>query len=219
MLCSEGECAEAKALSINSAKEGFVCKEFKITINEISCEIEEDMARCKCEGIRGDKEFSYGYGLTSYEGTWLIDHFFKVLQPPIFDLKTPFENYVDEIPEIKIPYNSNSNFESLDINSEFKSKEALLHGKLKSVNKHHFIVYWYAADISLPILEVYSNQGEKVNEVQLLDYHFCSFEYPNQYSRFKIETEGEVILENYRIIDEVENVVASDTIFIKNLIK
>ena len=217
---NEGNCEEAKGLCMNSAKENFVCREFKSKIKSMSCDVEGDLAKCTSIELRANgTEHNFGYGLVRYENTWLIDHFFKVLQPLKLDLKTPFENYVHEIRVIDIPYNSDNNFESLDIESVFKPEGSLLQGKLKSINNYHFIIYWYAADISLPILEVYNNNGKKVNEVQLLDIHFCSYEYPNQDGRFKIEKDGEIILENYTLINDIERVVSSDTISLKKIIK
>jgi len=112
-----------------------------------------------------------------------------------------FEQFVEQIELIKTPFalKCGDEMEHRNLNSKYVPEGASILGRMKSINNHHFIIYIYAADIMLPILEVYDKSGLKIKEKQLFNYGSCSFESPNTTSRFRIENYSTIIIENLNI--------------------
>lgn len=127
-----------------------------------------------------------------------------------------FVEFFSKIPKLEVGYKTvcyQMELVSDSIESIFKSNGATILGRLNPINDFYFIVYIYPADLPLPILEVYDKQGEKMNDVQLFNYGFCTdMLADNQYSSFEILTNEKIeILSFIESIDSIE-IVQRDTI-------
>ncbi len=131
-----------------------------------------------------------------------------------------FTDYLEAIPKIKIPtrYSCNNSYEWINLESKYRPKGSSIMGKLNSINGNHFIIYTYPADITLPILEIYNNEGSKLNQLVLLDMAHCSFEAEDEHSRFTVPNDSLIFLENYKVNDSDTIVVESRTIELKRLL-
>jgi len=129
-----------------------------------------------------------------------------------------FEQYVEEIPLIseRVELRSSSLIKHVDIESDFIPEGAALFGKLNSINGYHFIIYTYPADVRLPILEVYDNEGNKINEKQLYRYGSCPV--TNSGGSTAIIKDREMIIMQ-TFCDIYDSKFDSDTIFVHSLIK
>lgn len=87
--------------------------------------------------------------------------------------KTDFQQYVDSIPTLDLPYEFSSSDEMIHFDNPKSQvpEGAMLMGKLPSLDNVHLIIYSYPADIRLPVLEVYDNDGKKRSETPLLKYN------------------------------------------------
>lgn len=133
--------------------------------------------------------------------------------------KTEFEKYICEIPLLSAGFSLTcaEQIEHHNFKSEFTPEGAGIVGRLKSIGSHSFIIYSYPADIRLPILEVYDQKGEKINETPLFDEYDCSIDSPTTSSRFRIENETTIIIE--RIKPENGAVNKTITVNLNGLIK
>lgn len=131
--------------------------------------------------------------------------------------KTAFEQFADSIPQLELPFelSTSDEIEYVESNSRFIPEGAALIGKLKSQSNKWLIIYSYPADIRLPILEVYDNNGKKLHEIQLFDYGSCPVT-SSGYSKFVIENEKEIYKEN--ICDLYDSRIDRDTIKIEELL-
>ena len=130
-----------------------------------------------------------------------------------------FLNFIDQIENLKIGYsiNCNERFKHQDIENEFIPDGASLLGKLKSFDGHHFIIFTYPADIRLPILEVYDDNGLKKLEKQLFDYSACGFESPNTASSFSIIDDSTIKIQNFKTDDET--IIKTEIVDLNEIIK
>jgi len=131
-----------------------------------------------------------------------------------------FSNYLDAIPKIEIPtkYSCNNSFDRINLESKYRPEGSSIMGKLNSINENHFIIYTYPADNTLPILEIYNNEGLKLNQLILLDMAHCSFEAEDEHSRFIVPNDSFIILENFKVNKSDTIVVKSRTIELKKLL-
>ena len=132
--------------------------------------------------------------------------------------KTPFEQFVDSMPLIRLPFelSTSDEIQHVNLNSEHIPEGAALVGKLQSKNGTHFIIYSYPADIRLPILEIYNSTGEKINEILLFDYVSCPLT-SNGYSKFIVKSYNAIYKET--ACDSYDSRIDRDTIYIENLLK
>ena len=97
------------------------------------------------------------------------------LQASIVERDSPFASFVAQVPELDSSFSwSNSDtIEYLDIKSKFIPERAGLIGRLPSIDNYSFLIYSYPADTGIPILEVYNEVGEKVNQRELFVMGDC----------------------------------------------
>lgn len=98
------------------------------------------------------------------------------VQASIVKHDSSFASFVAQVPELDSSFSwSNSDtIEYLDIKSKFIPEGAGLIGKLPSIDDYSFLIYSYPADTGIPILEVYNEVGEKVNQRELFVMGDCS---------------------------------------------
>lgn len=132
--------------------------------------------------------------------------------------KTDFEQYVESIPILELPFelSTNDTIAHIPIENPFLPEGAALLGRLQSNNDKHLILYSYPADIRLPILEIYNSKGEKLNTLPLFDYGKCPLT-ASGYSRFEITDQGEIYKET--ACDLYDSRIDTDTIFIEKLLQ
>ena len=106
---------------------------------------------------------------------------------------------------------------AVEIESKFRPEGSSVMGKLKSMNNKNFIIYTYQADIVLPMLEIYNNEGLKIRQLELLDMGYCSSEFENQFSEFKIQNDSIIILKNFKIENTDTIIEKSEIINLKKL--
>ncbi len=128
-----------------------------------------------------------------------------------------FKQFVDDIPLLQLPFELSTSDPMYHLNMESKyiPEGAALIGRLKSRLGKHLIIYSYPADIRLPILEVYDNDGKKLNELQLFDYMSCPMT-ASGFSRFIIRSE-EIYKET--ACDIYDSRIDQDTIRVNDLLK
>ena len=151
----------------------------------------------------------------------VADSITESIVPKSADSPESFLDYIKKIEKIDIPvtYTCQDNLKHIDdLESKFIPDGAAIMGLVNSIDKCHFIIYSYPADIRLPILEVYSNKGEKVKEVTLLDIESCPFDDENLISRFDILNDTTIRLENISIQETDTTIVDSRTISLSELI-
>jgi hypothetical protein len=129
-----------------------------------------------------------------------------------------FRQFVDSIPILnqKFKLDSDSSFTHFELQSNFIPDGAALIGRLLPLDNHEFILYSYPADLRLPILEVYTSLGEKVNQRELFLYSTCddfgghhSAQLSNDRTKFYLQTTCKTALSNRNL----------DTVVIKELIQ
>jgi len=125
-----------------------------------------------------------------------------------------FRSFFDSSPVLEEGYTATCNnyFEHAEIESEFIPEGAALVGKLGVDAKLYHIIYSYPADIRLPIWEAYDSGGNKRGEVQLFDMHYCSFDKPEQWTRFTVVGYCKVLIENFNVSDGDTTVVFEQTV-------
>ena len=91
------------------------------------------------------------------------------VQASIVKQDSSFASFVAQVPELDSSFSwSNSDtIEYLDIKSKFIPEGAGLIGRLPSIDNYAFLIYSSPADTGIPILEVYNEVGEKVNQREL----------------------------------------------------
>jgi len=116
------------------------------------------------------------------------------------ETKTEFENYVCEIPLLSVNFGLTcaEPIEHIDIKSKFTPEGAGIVGRLRSIDNYSFIIYSYPADIRLPILEVYNQKGNKINQTPLLNQNDCGIGPPVTSSRFRIENDYTILIEQIK---------------------
>jgi len=132
-----------------------------------------------------------------------------------------FIEYFNKIPILETGYKAtcyNTNFETIKIESDFSPSQAPILGKLLPIsNDYYFIVYVYAADIPLPILEIYNVKGEKVKEFQLFNYGFCTdLLFDNQSSSFEVLSNERIVITSFLENSDSLEIVQADTINLVN---
>lgn len=131
--------------------------------------------------------------------------------------KSAFEQFVDSVPTLELPYELSTDDEMIHYNnpSSHVPEGAALMGKLPSLENVHLIVYSYPADIRLPVLELYSKDGTKLNDIQLFKYS-CPLE-SSWNSKFLITKDYKIYID--KICDIYDSQIDKDTINIKGLLK
>jgi hypothetical protein len=128
------------------------------------------------------------------------------------DTITTFDNYIGLMPSLMIPvkitcddqpYPIPDLYNNRSYGRMFRPEGAAIIGKLRTTNKYVAIIYAYPADISLPILETYTLEGVKLDQLQLFNLSSCVTDFNDT-----IETNSSfLIFENFdiKIIDSIFN--------------
>lgn len=131
--------------------------------------------------------------------------------------QTEFEEYFYTLPELQVGYKTEcynidiSDYYSTE--SNFKPDIANVLGVLTPIKETYFIIYVYAADLSLPILEIYNGKGEKLKDFELFDYGYCTdLLEENQFSSFEIIEENKIEILSYKTLEDSVSIVAKRTI-------
>jgi len=130
---------------------------------------------------------------------------------------TPFEQFVKDVPLVALPFelSTSEEFKHLAIESKFIPEGAALIGKLPSKNGMHFLLYSYPADIRLPILEIYTNDGAKINEISLFK-SACPI---TNYGHSKITMNSYDLIFQETICDAYDSRIDYDTLVVNGLIR
>lgn len=131
--------------------------------------------------------------------------------------RSAFTYYVDSIPTLELPLVLKSDDAMMHFENpkEFVPEGAELIGKLPSLGNKHFIIYSYPADIRLPILEIYDDEGKKLKDVQLFKYN-CPLDM-GWFSKFSISKDYDIVIE--QICDAYDSRIDRDTIRLQELLR
>lgn len=133
-------------------------------------------------------------------------------------VRQTFEQFVAEIPlvPVRVELHSYNPIKHIEIKSPHIPEGAALFGKLKSMDGYHFIIYTYPADIRLPILEVYDNDGIKLMEKQLYRYNGCPATNSGG-STIIIKNQEMIVMQTF--CDVYDGRYDSDTLMVSRLIE
>lgn len=91
------------------------------------------------------------------------------VQASIVEQDLSFASFVAQVPELdpSFSWSNSDTIEYLDIKSKFIPEGAGLIGRLPSIDDYSFLIYSYPVNTRMPILEVYNEVGEKINQREL----------------------------------------------------
>ncbi|XOV67044.1 MAG: hypothetical protein ACFHU9_15570 [Fluviicola sp.] len=138
-------------------------------------------------------------------------------QAEVIQEEETFESFVKTVPLLEFPFEFGTNSEMPSIfetDSQFKPEGAAIIGRLESRDSKHFLISGYAADIWLPMLEVYDSEGEKLHAIELFDYAHCPLD-ANGFSKCTIANASIIYKET--ICNLYDSRVDLDTIFVDAL--